>query len=122
MTAEEKAEIERLAVVMKNVTPGKIAARLQRHPATVKWYMLCNGLIERPALYATKPYMRGGKMIYPFSPEQDALIEQLRAQGKVHREIAEELTKRFGIKRTAHGVQVRLVQISAAPEQLQAAE
>lgn len=116
MTDEDKAKIVDLAETMKNPTPGKIARAINRHPATVCWFMLTRGLIERPARHAPAPYQRNGQMIYPYSAKQDARLEELRVEGKVFREIAETLTKEFGIERTAHSVQVRLVQLTAAPD------
>lgn len=115
MTAEEKLEIERLAQTMAQPTPGRIAAKLNRHPATVNWYMLRYGLITRRPGRAARPYVRDGKTVYPYSPEHDARIEALRAQGKVFREIGEIVTREFGIERDAHSVQVRITQLSAAP-------
>ncbi len=115
MTAEEKAEIERLAVTMARPTPCRIAAKLNRHPATVNWYMLRHGLITRVPGRASRPYMRNGRTIHPYAPEHDARIEALRAEGKVFREIGEIITAEFGIERDAHSVQVRITQLSAAP-------
>lgn len=115
MSKEEHASIERLAQEMKTPTAGKIARRLNRHPATVKWFMLTRGLIERAPQRAAASYTRNGRVVHPYLEQHDMLIEQLRAQGKVFREIAAELTTRFGIDRTAHSIQVRLVQLSADP-------
>lgn len=115
MTSEDKAEIERLATSMKAPTPGKIAAMVNRHPATVNWYMLTRGLITRKPHRAPRAYMRNGKTIYPYTEEHDARIEALRVEGKVYREIGEIVTREFGIERNAHSVQVRIIQLSAAP-------
>lgn len=116
MTDFERAEIERLASEMKKPTPGKIAEKLNRLPSTVNWYMLSHSLIERKVGRAPRPYVRNGKTIYPYAEEHDAMIESLRAQGKVFREIGEALTAKFGIERDSHSVQVRLVQLTASPE------
>jgi hypothetical protein len=116
MTAKEKAEIERLASVMKKPTPGRIAAKLNRHPATVNWFMLSRGLIERKAGRAPRAYSRAGNTVYPYSTEHDARIEALRVEGKSFREIGEIITREFGIRRSGHSVQVRLVQLTASPD------
>jgi IS30 family transposase len=116
MSIDEKKKIEAVIAGMKQPTAGKVARRLNRHPATINWYMLTRGHIERKPGHAPKPYMRAGKMIYPYSAEQDARLEQLRAEGKVFSEIAAILTKEFEIERTCHSVQVRLVQLTAAPD------
>lgn len=117
MTADDKDKIIELAETMKNPKPGVIAARINRHPATVNWFMLTRGLIERKAGHARQAYKRNGKTIYPYSTEQDTRLEQLRVENKPFREIAEILTNEFGFKRTAHSVQVRLVQLTASPDE-----
>src|SRR4051812_29957069 len=111
MTAEDKAEIERLATTMKKPTPGKIAAMVNRHPGTVNWYMLTRGPITRKPSRAPRAYTRNGKTIHPYTEEHDARIEALRVEGKVYREIGEIVTREFGIERNAHSVQVRIVQL-----------
>lgn len=116
MTDDDKKKIIFLAETMKKPTAGKIAAAINRHPATVNWFMLTRGLVDRKPGRAHHPYMRNGKMIYPYSEEHDAFIESMRAQGKVFREIGEAVTARFGIERDAHSVQVRIIQLAASPE------
>jgi hypothetical protein len=121
MTDADRAEIERLAASMTNPTPGKIARKIKRHVATVNWYMLTHGLIERKPGRAPRSYTRNGFTIHPYSPEHDARLEELRTSGKVWREVAETLTREFGIKRTAHSVQVRMIQLAAVPDQTEMA-
>ena len=115
LSAEERAEIDRLARTMKNPRPGKIAVKLNRLSATVNWYMLKNGLIERRPGHAPRVYTRGGRTVYPYSDDQDRRLEQLRAEGLTFREIGEILTAEFGIARNAFSVQSRMVQLAAAP-------
>lgn len=122
MSKEERAQIEQLATTMKNPTPGKIARRLGRHPATVNWFMLRNGLIERVPQRLAKPYMRNGQMVHPYTAEHDRRLVELRtdrpgAPRKTYREIGEILTREFGIERDAHSVQVRMTQLAASPDQ-----
>jgi hypothetical protein len=123
MSDAEKAEIERLASALADPTPGRIASRLNRHISTVTWYMLTRGLIERRPGHAARPYLRRGKMVYPYSPEQDArLLALLAAPGDYsspharHRAVAAALTEEFGIARDYHSVHVRANQLAAAPE------
>lgn len=116
MTDEDKAKIVELSESMKKPTPGKIARAINRHPATVNWFMLTRGLLERKPRHAPRQYTRNGQTIYPYNEEQDLRIEALRVEGKPFREIAEIVTAEFGFKRTAHSVQVRLVQLTASPE------
>lgn len=117
MTEADKDEIVRLAETMKKPTPGKIASAINRHPATVNWFMLTRGLVERKAGHAPSPYTRNGKTIYPYSDEQDAFIQQLRIEQLSFKEIASRVTETFGIYRNHHSVQVRLVQLAAAPSE-----
>ncbi len=115
MSIEEKAEIDRLCVEMKDPTPGKIAEQMNRLPSTVTFYMLTHGLIERTPGHARKPYVRKGKIIHPYSTEQDIFIEGLRKQGKTFQDIGELVTKEFGIVRSGGSVQLRIAQLAAAP-------
>jgi hypothetical protein len=115
MSIEEKAEIERLCVEMKDPTPGKIAEQMNRMPSIINWYMLTHGLITRTPGHAPARYVRKGKTIHPYTTEQDAFIERLRAEGKIYREIGELVTKEFGIERSGHSVQVRMLQLAASP-------
>lgn len=116
MSPAEKAEIERVIGRMKNPTPGRVAFAVNRHPATVNWFMLTKGYLVRKPGRAPAPYVRGGKTIYPYSEEHDAFILELRLQGVKKPEIARQLTEKFGIDRSQHSVDVRLVQLAAAPE------
>jgi IS30 family transposase len=117
MTADDKAAIERLAETMDKPTAGKIARKINRHPATVNWFMLTRGLIERKARRAPHEYQRAGKTIYPYAVEHDEFIEARRSEGKPFREIGELVTAKFGIERSGHSVQVRIIQLSVAPEE-----
>lgn len=116
MTDADRAEIERLAATMKKPTPGKIARAINRHPATVNWFMLTRGLIERKVGRAARPYQRNGVTVHPYSEAHDVFIEAHRSLGKTYREVAELVTAEFGIARNLHSVQVRLVQLAAAPD------
>lgn len=116
MTPADKAEIERLATTMIKPTAGKIARKINRHPATVNWFMLTHGLVDRIPGRAARAYERNGRTVHPYTAEHDAFIEDLRGQGLVYREIAQRVTAEFGIPRNLHSVQVRLVQLAAAPD------
>ena len=116
MTDEEKNKIDKLASKMKKPHPNPIAIKINRHPSTVTWYMLTKGLLVRKPGYARAPYKRNGVMIYPYSPQQDHVIVELRARGKSKQEIADVITEMFGIERDYHSVDVRLVQLAAAPD------
>jgi len=117
MTPADKATIEQLAASMLRPTPGKIAAKINRHPATVAWFMLTRGLVERKPGRATRTYQRNGVTVHPYTEEHDAFIQDLRKQGLGYRQIALQLTARFGIHRNGTSVNVRLVQLAAAPDE-----
>lgn len=97
----------------KGQKPGQIARRLLKHPSTVYWFMLTEGLAApRPAKSFT-PYLRNGRMVRPYSPDEDAFIEALRIQNYSVGEIARIANLRFKNERTPHGVNVRLVMLAA---------
>lgn len=116
MTDAEKQRIDEIAGRMKNPKAGPIALKINRHHSTVTWYMLTKGLLVRTPGYAPAPYKRNGRMIYPYSKEQDEIILELRSRGVSKQKIAEHLTDKFGIERSFHSVDVRLVQLAAAPD------
>jgi hypothetical protein len=90
----------------------RIARAIEKHPATVQWFMYRSGL-RAPAYRGTDPYFRNGRMIVPFTPEHDAFIEALRVQGYGLSKIAEMATKRFGHERSPHTINCRLVMLAA---------
>lgn len=101
----------------KGLTCGRIAHKLEKHPATVRWFMYRNGL-ARPSTKHGMPKGRpnaAGRKAY--SPEEDAFIVALRAAGTDLRIIAEQVSERFGHKRSRHGVEVRLVMLAAAGDE-----
>jgi hypothetical protein len=118
MSVAECAEIERLASVMRKPTPGKIARAINRHPATVKWYMLTHGLIEQKPARCPRIYFRGGRAIHPYSEEHDRRLLELRSThpDAPLRVIGELITAEFGIERNSHSVAVRLTLLAAAPD------
>lgn len=114
MTDDERAEIERLAEALRKPTPGAIARRLNRHPATIKWYMLRHGLLTLTPRTIPRAYTtRAGITRYPWSPEQDARLTELLREGKNYRQAGEVLTAEFGVPRNTHNCQVRAVMLAA---------
>jgi hypothetical protein len=99
------------ALAKKGLKGHKIARELRKHPATVRWFMYRNGLLA-PKHYGP-PTLRGGKIVKPFTPEEDAFITALRVQSFGPTEIARLTTKRFGHPRTLHVVSQRLVMLAA---------
>jgi IS30 family transposase len=114
MSDAEKAEIERLALALKRPSPAEIARQMERHPATVAWYMIRHGLIDRKISYRRRdPTYRVDGIRHPYSEAQDRRLLELRRANKKYREIAAMLTAEFGIPRNAHSVQVRATMLAA---------
>lgn len=119
MSPEEKAEIERLCETLKNPTPSTIARRLNRHPATVKWHMLTHGLWDVPPQRAPRPYTtKNGQTRNPWMPEHDRRLLALELAGEgsantIWRDIAETLTREFGVPRNQHSARIRAIMLAA---------
>lgn len=94
--------------------PGRIALTIEKHPATVRWFMYRHGLTA-PA-YGKPSYSRGGREVRPFTPDEDAFITALRVQDYGPTKIADLATKRFGHKRSGHTIACRLVMLAAREE------
>ncbi|GEP12283.1 hypothetical protein [Methylobacterium gnaphalii] len=97
---------------------GRIARKLLKHPATVRWFMYRNGLIEpsrrQTAMPIDRPNSAGRK---GYCPAEDAFISRLRTEGVPLTEIAKRTTERFGHPRSRHGVEVRLVMLAARDDE-----
>lgn len=96
-----------------------IALRLNRHPSTIN-----NELVRigegAPKHYRTTSYKRGGSIVRPFSPDEDAWIVALRVQGYTWAKIGELCGKRYGHTRRPATIGTRLRQLAAVPEDHQA--
>lgn len=120
LTADDKAAIERLAE-NGDKTPWQIGYRVNRHPATVNWYMLTHGLIDREPRYATRAYERNGRQCHPYSPDEDNRLQELLVatqavkQRGIYPAIAATLSAEFNTARNEHSVRVRAIQLAAAP-------
>jgi len=111
---DDREMIERLCSTMKKPTPGKIATKIGRHVATVAWFMITNGLIDRKIQYGgPTSYIQGGKLVFRYTEAHDKMIVALRRDGRNPRQIAEALSAAFGIKRTGHSIDVRLKMLAA---------
>jgi hypothetical protein len=112
LSEDEIAEIYRLG--SRKWGAGRIALKLNRHPATVHWWLYRFGHAQ--PVRRTKAYVRGGVMVTPFSEAEDALLLQLRRDGLKCRAIAARLSEAFGRRRKTHSVEVRLVMLAGADE------
>ena len=92
---------------------SQIARAIGKHPSTVQWFMYSEGLAAPRQRDDPQPYMRGGRLVRPYSREEDAFIEALRVQDYSLSKIAELTNKRFGTERTYHTIQMRLIMLAA---------
>lgn len=90
----------------------RIAREIEKHPSTVQWFMYRNGL-KAPGYPRQTASIRNGRVLKPFTPEEDAFITALRIQGFGPTKIADLTTKRFGHPRSFHTIACRLVMLAA---------
>lgn len=98
----------------RGFVPGRIAQVMNRHPSTINWAMTRLGL--KPPAPRTFDYMRNGRPVRSWAPEEDRFIQDLRAQGLSTPKIARQATERFGHPRGAGSVRVRLIQLANLAE------
>lgn len=104
LSADEEKQIELLAE--RGSSSGQIALRLNRHPATINFAMHRMGL--REPVTRSFAYSRGGRAVKNFSADEDAFIEALRCQRFTYQKIARIAAIRFGHRRSAATIGVRL--------------
>lgn len=106
LSSIEREQIARLAD--HGLKAGQIASRMNRHPSTVNFAMHSMGL-KAPIDRSGVTYVRkNGSAVRSFDATEDALIEELRTGGATYRAIAEACLARFGRKRSAATIGVRL--------------
>lgn len=113
LSEDELTEIERLAG--RGFSPGRVAQRMNRHPATISFAMHRLGLRTLSRVTRT-PYVRNGVLVMPFSPEEDALVVSLRTDGRTCAAIGRAVAERSGHPRSAQTIRMRLVQLSNLEE------
>lgn len=111
MTDADRQRIEELA--SQNLSCGRIAQLIGRHPSTVKWFMYCNGLSAPKKLEQPKMYVRNGVRVHRFTDAEDTFIENLRVDGFTPESIAKLAADRFGTERKHHSIRCRLKMIAA---------
>ena len=111
-------EVEKIAALgERGLNAGQIAMRLGgRSASTVYWRLLRLGLACPKRRAARRSYLRNGVLVTPFSDEEDSFIRELRIAGVKTPKIAERCMKKFGHRRTAHSIEVRLVMLANAEE------
>ena len=114
LTDADKEEI--LSRAEKGQSGGRIAVAIGRHPATVNWFMYCNGFKRRSAQKLRGPYNRGGVTVYPWQPSEDAMMERLAGEGLKPAQIAAAMSESLGREVKPHSVKVRLVMLASFAE------
>ena len=116
LSAEEKTRIEALAG--QNWSPARIAMRLNRIPATINFHMATHGLYAptTPPVRNRLTYRRNGHEVTFFTTEEDAFIEALRARGATTSAISTQVEQRFGHRRSAATILVRLQMLAGREE------
>ena len=108
LSGSEDSEIEEL--FLSGMRTREIARQLNRHASTIHF------ALTRLGLKAPKPrtfsYERRGRPVRSFSSEEDAFIEALRIQNYAITKIADLCSKRFGYRRTAATIRVRLIMLA----------
>lgn len=95
------------------LTTAQIAMRLQRHPSGVMYHVLRAGVRQKPLPQGLGDYVRNGRTVRRFTPEQDAFIEQLDMQAVPRVEICRRYEAQFGHKRAPNSIKLRLMQLAA---------
>jgi len=111
LSADDHAEISDRAE--RGQKAQQIARAIGKHPSTVQWFMYSAGLAAPRQRDNPEPYLRGGRIVRPYSREEDAFIEALRIQDYSLAKIAELTNKRFATERSYHTIQMRLIMLAA---------
>lgn len=107
------AEIERIDEFSeRGRTPGWIALRLNRHPATVNYAM--HRLGHRKLVRRTGSYFRKGVEVKAFTVEEDEFVQQLRRDGLTTQAIGDLCFQQFGHRRSCHTILVRLTMLAGS--------
>ena len=114
LSPEDHAEIFKLAE--RGWRSTRIAREIEKHPSTVQWFMYRNGL-KAPGYQRRTTSTRNGRVVKPFTPDEDAFITALRLQGLSPKKIAELTTERFGHPRSGPTVAHRLIMLAARDDE-----
>jgi hypothetical protein len=105
LSPAERARIEALADL--GLTTRQIADRMNRMTPTINFAMHSMGL-KSPKTRPVVDYMRGGSRVVCFTPDEDAMIEQMRVDGAFCSTIAAACLTQFGRKRLPGTINTRL--------------
>jgi len=114
LTNHEEERIIDLAE--RGLNSGQVALKLNRHPSTVHFAFVRLGLHRRP-MRVRPDYVRAGRPVIAFGPEEDAFITALRVQSYSLRQIADLAAKRFGHARTQGTMGIRLKMLAMSGDE-----
>ncbi len=110
------AETDLLSTLVdRGMTCGAIALRMNRHRSTIIHAIARLGL--RAPRRRAFDYVRDGRRVVSFGAEEDTFIRVLRMQGYRLCVISRVVEKRYGHKRSANAISIRLAQLAAAEEE-----
>jgi hypothetical protein len=110
LSEADRAEIIRLTEE-RGYKANRIARAIEKHPATVHWFMVSQGLAA--CGNGGRRCRRNGRQALPFEADEDAFIVALRLDGLQPAAIAQRATERFGHLRSRHTIYNRLVRVAA---------
>jgi DNA-binding CsgD family transcriptional regulator len=111
-----ETELEQCADLFeRGYSTGQIAGTLGRHRATVNWALQRMGL-KAPLVSNRRPFVRMGRQVRPFSPEEDELLVLRRREGAAYGAISAEMEYRFGYRRAESSLLMRLMQLKNLAE------
>lgn len=94
----------------RGLKAGQIALRLDRKSRTINFAMHRLGLVQ--PVERQFDYMRGGRRVRSFSPEEDAWISARRREGHTVTRIAARHHQQFGFQRAVGSIRVRLLMLA----------
>ena len=99
-------------MVEKNRSYGQIAIRVNRNRGQIYRYITTTGLRTITPQRRTTSYMRGEKLVIPFTDADDAVMLALRKRGLRFTEIAKIITDMSGITRVPGSIRNRLMSLA----------
>ena len=98
----------------RGLSTGRIAQKLRRSSSTIHGVKVRCGLVApRERRFA---YLRKGKPVVSFDPDEDAFLLATRAAGHPYRVIAKAIESRFGRHRSPQVLRVRLIMLANRAE------
>lgn len=110
LSPADHARIDELAA--KGWRAPRIAREIEKHPSTVLLRLYRQGWRAPEPHRDRRVQRRAGRIVRPFTPDEDTFIEGLRVQGLSCRRIAEAVRERFGYYRAESSVWVRLLMLA----------